>query len=124
MPSQQQTFDTVVNHLRKQRTKAESHDPTGKRMTCMYRTPEGLRCAAGCLIPDDRYSPSLEFTVVGGTDDPDDRSNAVTRLLDDLGYDVNLVSDLQSIHDDKKVEQWEDEFIRVAEAYCLNYVQP
>ena len=27
---------------------------------CMYRTPEGNKCAVGCLIPDDLYSSALE----------------------------------------------------------------
>lgn len=28
--------------------------------TCCYRTPEGLKCAIGHSIPDDKYFPSLE----------------------------------------------------------------
>lgn len=27
---------------------------------CQYRSPEGLKCAIGCLIPDEIYSPAME----------------------------------------------------------------
>lgn len=46
---------TIIRHLRKQGRKAEG--PDGK---CMYRAPNGDRCAVGCIIPDEQYKPDME----------------------------------------------------------------
>lgn len=55
----QTTFDKIVEHLRKQKTKAIS-----ATAGCCYRSghqPDGvMRCAAGCLIPDEIYRPFME----------------------------------------------------------------
>jgi hypothetical protein len=29
---------------------------------CMYRNPQGAKCAVGCLIPDEMYNPQMENT--------------------------------------------------------------
>lgn len=54
--SAQEVFNHVVNHLRQQKTKSMD----ASRLACLYRGPEGRKCAAGCLIADDEYEPSLE----------------------------------------------------------------
>ncbi|MNC40446.1 hypothetical protein D3C75_891570 [compost metagenome] len=33
---------------------------------CQYRTDTGLMCAAGCLIPDEKYVPEMEGLTVSG----------------------------------------------------------
>ena len=54
----------MVDHLRKQ--KAFSFEivgkfPDGKPIyQCAYRGYDGTKCAVGCLIPDDVYSPFME----------------------------------------------------------------
>jgi hypothetical protein len=55
LPSAQEVFDIVVNHLFTQGRPA--HDGV---QGCMYRAPDGLRCAVGVLIPDDLYDPEFE----------------------------------------------------------------
>lgn len=34
--------------------------PDGRVTTCMYRTPDGRRCAVGLLIPPERYRPQID----------------------------------------------------------------
>ena len=120
MPSYQETFDTVVAHLRRQRAKAEIRGSSPGEKICVYRAPDGKRCAAGCLIPDDRYEPSFEYTVVGGTEAThNNRANAVTLLMEELGHDINLVKALQSVHDDAEVAQWEGRLEQIAEDFGL-----
>jgi hypothetical protein len=54
--TEQEIFDTVVRHLKKQGRLAKevlSGD-------CFYRAPNGDKCAVGCLISDDEYSPEME----------------------------------------------------------------
>lgn len=50
----QEVFNKVVRHLLTQKQKARVGT------TCMYKTPEGLKCAVGCLIPDELYSQDIE----------------------------------------------------------------
>jgi hypothetical protein len=54
--SKQEIFDTVVTHLRKQNTQS------GKGGNCFYRLGE-LKCAVGCLISDEDYSPDMEMNA-------------------------------------------------------------
>lgn len=118
MPTQQETFDTVVAHLRKQGAKSqmEALSRRGDKYTaCMYRSPDGLKCAAGCLIPDEEYSPLMEGKpVVGGCNLP-----GIT--IQKLGYDAQLVRALQIVHDDASVDNWEDELATVAQGFKLKY---
>jgi hypothetical protein len=37
-----------------------SYGPEGKIKTCTYRGPGNKKCAAGLLIPDEKYYPELE----------------------------------------------------------------
>ena len=84
----------------------------------VFTAPDGKSCAAGCLIPDDRYQPSFEYTVVGGTEAiHNNRANAVTLLMEELGHDINLVQALQSVHDDAEVALWEGRLKQIAEDF-------
>ena len=101
----QEIFDQVVRHLLTQRRRATgSGDRNG---LCSYRTPEGLRCAVGCLIPDDVYTPDMEDK---GIDD----------LIEDweelswMREHEKLLSKLQYVHDNEDVDDWEKELAQVA----------
>ena len=50
----QEIFDTVAKHLAKQGHQARNG------ATCSYRTPNGDKCAVGCLIIDEEYSPEMD----------------------------------------------------------------
>lgn len=56
--TEQELFDKVVAHLRKQGVKSVENG------RCRYRTAEGLKCAIGILIKDEDYSTELEGCVV------------------------------------------------------------
>jgi hypothetical protein len=89
LPSAQEVFDIVVNHLFTQGRPA--YDGV---QGCMYRAPDGLRCAVGVLIPDDLYYKSLEKNqsdcVIQDFFDED---------LADWREHKNLLRRLQDIHD-------------------------
>lgn len=53
--TKQQAFDQMVTHMRTQKGIA-----LNDRGFCMYRSPEGLKCAVGALVPDDQYKPNFE----------------------------------------------------------------
>ena len=116
MPTKQETFDTVVAHLRKQGCKAE--DDHGN---CMYRGKNGTKCGAGCLIPDDEYYPELEGS---GMFDRSGKISACGRILQRLGNDIQLVNRLQGIHDGFTVGTWEERLGFAAEDHGLQYTPP
>lgn len=112
MPTKQETFDTVVNHLRHQGRKARS-----AAGFCRYRTSDGLMCAAGCLMTDEVYSSEFEgFGIV-------DESKP-TQALRALGYDTSFVHQLQVIHDKFRVGMWEGKLALLAEEHGLTYTPP
>lgn len=81
----QEVFDYVVRHLHGQ--KVPSKDTGGH---CKYRGPEGLMCAAGCLIADEEYTPSME-------------GNSWRDLVEECALPqahTELIEDLQRAHDD------------------------
>lgn len=53
----QETFDKVVNGLRKQGCRSL------KNGRCRYRGDNGRKCAVGMVIPDEDYNPDMECAV-------------------------------------------------------------
>lgn len=119
MPTKQETFDTVVDHLRKQGAKAVANCGGG----CSYRNPEGLKCAAGCLIPDDQYKPGFEGRWIEDTPLSDLAGFALelNALIETLGHDRILVKRLQQVHDGNRFEDYEELFERLAQRNGLTY---
>ena len=107
----QETFDTVVNHLRKQNKRALKFD-NGYEAGCMYRSEDGSRCAVGQLIEEKEYVP--------GFDDYKTSDNAFEFVVN-KGHNKELLHDLMTCHDSKLVENWESEFKTVAENHGLIY---
>lgn len=90
----QEIFDIVAVHLLTQGRVSI----WGER--CRYRGPEGLKCAAGILIPDDLYEPKWdeEGTIW---------SEVVEEQPKLLGVgDRDFIEELQHIHDSVKPDRW------------------
>lgn len=65
----QEIFNKVATHLFTQGTRAML-DPECESGQCMYRGPNGSKCAVGVLIPDKLYRKNMEtFTINGLLDD-------------------------------------------------------
>lgn len=103
----QDVFDQVVAHLRQQGKKSATADGE----SCQYRSFDGLKCAAGCLVSDDEYNSEMEGL----------RWN----LLAQTGFvpiaHVSLIKALQSVHDDTHESRWESSLREVALAFHLKY---
>lgn len=114
----QEVFNTVVNHLRKQGCKAKGHSLSEyeDNEICAYRGMGGNKCAVGCLIKDEFYSPSLEGKAIGHYEVKD----AVRKSIGDFDSKTEWVlGKLQSIHDVQKPEDWEEDFVDAAEFFKL-----
>lgn len=56
--------DRIEQHLIQQKKQAALIDENGT-VKCQYLTPDGLKCAAGCLIPEGQYNPEFEGSTSG-----------------------------------------------------------
>lgn len=61
---------------------------------CLYRAPNGRRCAVGWLIPDDKYDSKFEGGGILNS-----RNVKLQQILIELGYDIHILLNLQKIHD-------------------------
>lgn len=101
----QEIFDTVSKHLLKQNERSGFSDDS-----CSYRGPNGLKCAAGVLIPDKEYT----FDIFEGKD----WSHLVRNQYVESRFSKEI-TELQQIHDCDPVKRWKDELIKFAEHYNL-----
>lgn len=63
----------------------------------MYRSPNGNKCAIGCLIPDEMYNKDIEGLSVFH----DEVSDILKKIYPDATEkDLNFLAVLQDTHDD------------------------
>jgi hypothetical protein len=111
MLSRQEIFNTVATKLLAQGVAAAS--PDGK---CFYRGPNGTKCAAGHLIPDEKYYPTMEH-----------KPSSNERVMQAMGIDETdkwLVRELQGAHDDELrnqgIDVWKKKMRFIASYYKLD----
>ena len=113
--SLQEIFDFVVSNLLKQNAKSVSEEHPDE---CLYRGPNGKKCAAGFLISDSRYSKSLEgqniYYIINAIM-PDFDSNNSEHFSKRA-----LIVNLQEIHDEIDEEDWKEAFKRLAKITKLS----
>lgn len=103
--TEQEVFNRVAVHLLSQKKRSED------KFGCLYRSPEGLKCAIGCLIPDEKYSPSMERNLV-------DRLDLSLIGLSDI--DLWFLESLQSIHDQYDPTHWLNELSYFAQDWGIS----
>jgi len=104
----QQTFDKVVTHLLTQNEKAQDE------YDCLYRHPlSGNTCAVGCLISEEMYHESMEYTPLKDLilDHPELRPIIEPQL--------DLLTELQKVHDSFDVSRWPSELVELADKQIL-----
>ena len=90
-------FEFVKQHLLTQGQKSESIT------SCLYKQPNGMSCAIGCLIENEFYNDNLEFK---NGDDPV-VINAIKQSLPNWVINKNILIELQELHDEIEVDEWE-----------------
>lgn len=116
LATKQEVFEQVAKHLLKQNAKSgvlASYED-GETLLCKYRAPNGLSCAAGCLIAEDEYHPNFEGKSWFGLTDPTNDYN-ITDTHD------KLINALQDIHDNHAVYNWPTLLTKLAERLKLDY---
>lgn len=92
----QQIFNRAVTGVLSQGGPSVRHgrDHTDEpSVFCLYRSPNGRRCAAGWVIPDELYKEDMESNLAGNVF----RRPALAGLVTGVGCD--LLQRLQDVHD-------------------------
>jgi hypothetical protein len=122
MMNQQKIFDKVVDHLLTQ--KERSADVYGDK-DCLYRAykEDGkvLKCAVGCLIPDDKYNTGMEGDLITFYDyfAEDETMNPDPEVFTNDNF--SLLEHLQQIHDTFEVHEWPYRLQLLATKFNLEY---
>lgn len=100
--TKQEVFDFVVRSLHAQGKKSWNRE----LQKCLYRGPNGVKCAAGFLISDDVYTTSMEYM------------NAETIIdswpcLAPLKPFADLIGQLQFAHDNASTDPVGSSFSRI-----------
>lgn len=106
----QEIFNTVALHL-VQQNKQSTDIKLLIKLRCMYRSPDGLSCAIGCLIPDDKYRADMEGLAV----------DELAKHFD-LGFatgNMPLLRHLQALHDLRKPGKWKKGLREIARTFTL-----
>ena len=113
----QEMFDKVCAHLLTQLS--TSLDDTG---TCLYRGPDGKKCAIGCLIPDELYTEDLEKKEIRTLLDYSIGNSELSAYLSQFNKD--LLIRLQKTHDAYPPTEWYSDLLRVAGQFDLTFNPP
>jgi hypothetical protein len=101
----QEVFEFVAHHLLTQNEKCMLN-----YLECAYRNSNGLKCAVGCVIADDEYSPILDECV----------NCSIAYLVKEkkikIDKHLELLQKLQGIHDGCPVFLWKDELKNLADS--------
>lgn len=99
--NRQDIFNTVATHLLTQNRRAMGPTSDSAMYACVYRGPDGLKCAAGVLIKDEHYKPELENNNVHS----EIVKEALTASLGE-GLEFGFINALQIVHDSYNPCDW------------------
>jgi hypothetical protein len=91
----QEIFNKVAVHLIKQGI--ASHDQVSG---CLYRGPNGTKCAVGAIMPDSVYRKGMETSGIGALIQN-------FKLPNWIIDNENLLSELQMVHDNRAATDYE-----------------
>lgn len=115
LATEQQVFDAVVAHARKQGCRS-FRKMSGEHLLerCAYRGKNNTKCFAGIFISDGQYNPKYE---------QNSWSALVHKSIAPTTH-KELIMSLQNVHDTVPVQYWEVEFSYIAKDYGLQYTPP
>ena len=112
----QEVFDHISFFLLKQGRKSGYHDSAG--FECAYRGDNGTKCAAGCIVEDEKYDSAME----GKSWFNDYNDDTVTDKFGITHSHGKLITSMQIIHDSAEVEEWSDNFRTIAKLNSLTWI--
>jgi hypothetical protein len=123
LPAPQFLFNYIANHLLTQNKKSQGYSKDHRDfddVRCLYRGPDGLKCAAGAVITDDVYSADFERIGVWSIE-KDDKVFTLSLGRTPTEREMDMLQKLQSIHDTKWPESWSKELKKAADEFGLTF---
>jgi len=118
----QEVFDKVVEGLRKQGRRSFDTELGNCRYRIFEKSGEVLKCAAGMLIDDECYHGSIESKGVPSQENAVRSCVGLALMRSGVDEsDMPLVGDLQHMHDNFDVREWEKQFLLIASRFGLNW---
>lgn len=118
--TKQEAFDASTGHLiRQARKSANTGIYSGDTTQCLYRGPDGSKCAVGALLTDEEVE---HMRLKMGPDFNSKRISVVVRYCTVpslAGLDVVFLCSLQDIHDNNAVRDWPGALRFFAKKYGL-----
>ncbi len=114
--TRQDVFDIVAGCLLRQNARATAFDG----VKCMYRAPDGKRCAIGWVMPDEVYHQTLEFLGVRDLAMQMINTNYADAFARFLYAHMDMLRDLQEMHDARQPSEWPVALHVIAQRHCLN----
>lgn len=111
----QEIYNKVRKHLLTQMKRSKTEDG------CCYVSPDGTRCAAGCLLPDG-YVPPPDYNTGVSVHGISIDDGAPEVMYDAFRDHRELLTLLQSIHDGRDPVDWKTRLDKVAAQYNLEIV--
>lgn len=119
--SNQEAFNIMVRHLRRQGS------PCEVGFDCAYRGGNERMCAVGAIIPNRMYDESFEGHNIGALLDlhySRDTDIIETPELLELRYflrhiNVEMLTEMQYVHDNMAPEKWEYQWPLIANKHVL-----
>lgn len=114
----QEVFNKIKAHLlsQKKRSVFQPAQSSILETTCAYRGDDGLKCAVGCLISDEAYTPEIELNYSDSSIVRDALTKSGIEMTDTMRL---MIGRLQRIHDVAPVEHWEAHLNDAAKDYNL-----
>lgn len=125
--NKQEVFNEVADHLARQKRASTAHMamPAGYSSACLYRTPEGLACAVGALIPNEEYSPTFERCTATTILRTASKHPETYPTLAQYVPFTTMLHDLQEVHDTTTSADiaawWKAGLIEVAMKHSLEF---
>jgi hypothetical protein len=107
MKTKLEIFTEVSKHLLTQNRRSE-----GIEGDCLYLAPNGDKCAVGCLIKPEFYKSSMEFHAIHSATQELSKALLESGISDDQET-VELLTELQHLHDNEPIICWKDELARL-----------
>lgn len=102
--TEQEAFDIALAGLRKQ------GKPSKNNYSCLYRGPDGTRCAVGFLMPDELYKPEY---------DVNNSSGGLLAVAEYLKVDYGFLASMQSYMHDGLGDEFLTELELAAEDFAI-----
>jgi hypothetical protein len=99
----QEIYDKVYAGFEAQGWQKGGYHNLNQKFECSYRSPNGTKCAAGHLIPDELYERQMEGTSWNGLIKSND---SLSFMFSFSQHD--LIRKLQNAHDSAAPEQLKD----------------